>query len=159
MQVQKGRMTTMRIWRRGLMAWRSMSVRRPPPMVLRPADRLMELIGTEIAKLHLADIVHGDLTTSNIMARRDMTGLGVVLIDFGLASVSTLIEDKAVDLYVLERALQATHPEPEDLDPQSTRFARILGAYAVELGQQQWTRVQSRLDDVRRRGRKRDMIG
>ena len=119
----------------------------------------MELIGTEIARLHLADIVHGDLTTSNIMARRDTTGLGVVLIDFGLASVSALIEDKAVDLYVLERALQATHPEPEDLDPRETRFARILAAYAVELGQPQWTRVQGRLDDVRRRGRKRDMTG
>ena len=119
----------------------------------------MELIGTEIARLHLADIVHGDLTTSNIMARRDTTGLGVVLIDFGLASVSALIEDKAVDLYVLERALQATHPEPEDLDPRETRFARILAAYASELGQPQWTRVQGRLDDVRRRGRKRDMSG
>jgi TP53 regulating kinase-like protein len=34
-----------------------------------------------------------------------------VLIDFGLAHQSTSVEDKAVDLYVLERALSSTHPE------------------------------------------------
>jgi TP53 regulating kinase-like protein len=32
-------------------------------------DALMEMVGTEIAKMHLADIVHGDLTTSNMMLR------------------------------------------------------------------------------------------
>jgi hypothetical protein len=31
--------------------------------------KLMELIGAELAKLHKADIVHGDLTTSNMMLR------------------------------------------------------------------------------------------
>jgi len=30
----------------------------------------MELIGQEIAQMHLADVVHGDLTTSNMMLRR-----------------------------------------------------------------------------------------
>ena len=33
-------------------------------------DELMALIGTEIAKMHQADIIHGDLTTSNMMLRR-----------------------------------------------------------------------------------------
>ena len=33
-------------------------------------DALLGLIGTEIAKMHLADIIHGDLTTSNMMLRR-----------------------------------------------------------------------------------------
>jgi hypothetical protein len=32
-------------------------------------DELMEMVGTEIAKMHLADIIHGDLTTSNMMLR------------------------------------------------------------------------------------------
>jgi tRNA A-37 threonylcarbamoyl transferase component Bud32 len=36
-----------------------------------------------------------------------------VIIDFGLSSISTLIEDKAVDLYVLERAFSSTHPKTE----------------------------------------------
>ena len=32
-------------------------------------DTLMDMIGDEIAKMHLADVVHGDLTTSNMMLR------------------------------------------------------------------------------------------
>lgn len=36
------------------------------------ADAVMGMIGTEIAKMHLADIVHGDLTTSNMMLRHPM---------------------------------------------------------------------------------------
>jgi tRNA A-37 threonylcarbamoyl transferase component Bud32 len=38
-----------------------------------------------------------------------------VLIDFGLSFVSNLVEDKAVDLYVLERAFASTHPDSEPL--------------------------------------------
>jgi TP53 regulating kinase and related kinases len=34
------------------------------------AETLMTMIGTEIAKMHMADIIHGDLTTSNMMLRR-----------------------------------------------------------------------------------------
>jgi hypothetical protein len=32
-------------------------------------DALMAMVGAEIAKMHLADIIHGDLTTSNMMVR------------------------------------------------------------------------------------------
>lgn len=35
----------------------------------RSLDELLRLIGTEIAKMHKADIIHGDLTTSNMMLR------------------------------------------------------------------------------------------
>jgi hypothetical protein len=38
-----------------------------------------------------------------------------VLIDFGLSMISTMIDDKAVDLYVLERAFISTHPGSENL--------------------------------------------
>ena len=36
-------------------------------------------------------------------------------IDFGISTISTLVEDKAVDVYVLERALISTHIDSEDL--------------------------------------------
>ncbi|PSR84187.1 hypothetical protein PHLCEN_2v5475 [Hermanssonia centrifuga] len=75
-----------------------------------------------------------------------------VLIDFGLAYVSNLVEDKAVDLYVLERAFSSTHPASEPL------FASVLQAYEKEMGKK-WKAVGSRLDDVRLRGRKRSMVG
>jgi len=76
----------------------------------------------------------------------------VVLIDFGLAYISTLVEDKAVDLYVLERAFSSTHPASEDL------FASVLKAYELGMGKH-WKAIGKRLEDVRLRGRKRSMVG
>ncbi|KAI8801993.1 kinase-like domain-containing protein, partial [Cladochytrium replicatum] len=74
---------------------------------------LSEQIGKNIALMHNLDVIHGDLTTSNMMVRS--TSNNLVIIDFGLSFVSTLQEDKAVDLYVLERALSSTHPGSEKL--------------------------------------------
>nr|GME00653.1 EKC/KEOPS complex subunit bud32-like [Ipomoea batatas] len=64
-------------------------------------------IGNAIGKIHDGGLVHGDLTTSNMLMRSATNQL--VLIDFGLSFTSTLPEDKAVDLYVLERALLSMH--------------------------------------------------
>ncbi|KAH7101601.1 kinase-like domain-containing protein [Auriculariales sp. MPI-PUGE-AT-0066] len=134
-------------------------------------DQLMGLIGKEIGKLHLADIVHGDLTTSNMILRdrAEDTPAELTLIDFGLSFTSTLVEDKAVDLYVLERAFASTHPDSEHF------FAAVLDEYARTLGKA-WQPVYRRLEDgaceqdalrcadlapttVRMRGRKRSMVG
>ncbi|TFK22510.1 hypothetical protein FA15DRAFT_671477 [Coprinopsis marcescibilis] len=117
------------------------------------ADTITQLIGAQLAKLHKADIVHGDLTTSNMMVRRGRAGTEVVLIDFGLSFTSTLVEDKAVDLYVLERAFASTHPDSEPM------FAKVLESYGKGLGQKEWGVVNKRLDEVRLRGRKRSMVG
>ena len=54
--------------------------------------------------LHLAGIVHGDLTTSNMVIRNGRC----VLIDFGLAGVSSEIEARGVDLHVLFQTLEST---------------------------------------------------
>ncbi|TFK98394.1 hypothetical protein BDV98DRAFT_606953 [Pterulicium gracile] len=142
---------------------------------------LMALIGAEIAKMHLADVIHGDLTTSNMMLRKHAGSTTskpaqLILIDFGLSYVSGLVEDKAVDLYVLERAFASTHPEPEneifdkDFNPEeaneeispavkSTLFTTMLAAYEKKVGEKQWAAIGKRLDDVRLRGRKRSMVG
>ena len=72
-------------------------------------DELAKQTGETIARLHKANIIHGDLTTSNFMMRKD--NLQIVLIDFGLSYNSSLAEDRAVDLYVLERAFLSTHTE------------------------------------------------
>ncbi|KAF9265428.1 hypothetical protein L218DRAFT_898101 [Marasmius fiardii PR-910] len=123
-------------------------------------DEMMKLVGTEIAKMHKADVIHGDLTTSNMMLRHPSSSKSsepnslteLVLIDFGLAFQSTLTEDKAVDLYVLERAFSSTHPDSEPM------FVLVLAAYERKMGKD-WTAIKSRLDDVRLRGRKRSMVG
>ncbi|OAJ41164.1 Kae1-associated kinase Bud32 [Batrachochytrium dendrobatidis JEL423] len=69
---------------------------------------IAESIGSDLAQMHDMDLIHGDLTTSNIIVRRDTRTL--VWIDFGLSYASALTEDKGVDLYVLERAILSTHP-------------------------------------------------
>ncbi|OAX37736.1 hypothetical protein K503DRAFT_792805 [Rhizopogon vinicolor AM-OR11-026] len=113
-------------------------------------DALMDMIGVEIAKMHSSDVIHGDLTTSNMMLKEKTRDL--ILIDFGLAYYSTLVEDKAVDLYVLERAFASTHPDSEPL------FSGVLAAYEKRMGKN-WVPIKRRLDDVRLRGRKRSMVG
>lgn len=72
-------------------------------------DDLATKTGQTIAKLHKAAIIHGDLTTSNFILRD--SNMSLVMIDFGLSYNSTLTEDRAVDLYVLERAFLSTHTD------------------------------------------------
>lgn len=76
------------------------------------------------------------------------------MIDFGLSITSNYVEDRAVDLYVLERAISSTHPAHT---PQL--FEDILQAYSKGLPDKTWKEVGRRLEDVRMRGRKRSMLG
>lgn len=132
---------------------------------------LMGKIGSAVGRIHEVGVCHGDLTTSNMMLRPgstiqtngDMTNgdhienVGqnlegeIVLIDFGLANQSLQDEDKAVDLYVLERAFGSTHPEAEE------GFQDVLRAYGETYKGAKV--VLKRLEDVRMRGRKRSMLG
>lgn len=106
-------------------------------------------IGEQIAKLHDAGIVHGDLTTSNFMVR-DRDGK-IVVVDFGLSYPSDAAEDKGVDLYVLERAITAAHPS------QTFLFDVIIDTY--EKKSKMWCATLNRFAEVRARGRKRSMVG
>lgn len=63
--------------------------------------------------MHNHNFIHGDLTTSNFLIEKSTGDL--VLIDFGLTTVSSSSEDMGVDLYVLERAFISTHVEAKDL--------------------------------------------
>ena len=106
-------------------------------------------VGRQIAVMHDNDVIHGDLTTLNILV--DVQSGVSFFIDFGLSSVSSLSEDRAVDLYVLERAISSSHPRMAQLFPQ------ILSAYAQHSSRTAGT--LSKLREVRQRGRKRIMIG
>jgi TP53 regulating kinase and related kinases len=67
---------------------------------------LAKTIGELTAKMHDAGIIHGDLTTSNIMRDKEKR---IIFIDFGLSYVSEKIEDKAVDLHLFREALESKH--------------------------------------------------
>lgn len=119
---------------------------------------LMQNIGSVVGKLHAAGIIHGDLTTSNMMLEpaddhgsgEDLSGC-IVLIDFGLATQSVQEEDRAVDLYVLERAFGSTHPKEEGM------FGEVFAGYALQFKAAKST--LRKLEDVRMRGRKKSMLG
>ncbi|PSS14601.1 TP53-regulating kinase [Actinidia chinensis var. chinensis] len=112
-------------------------------------DDIAAQIGDAIGKLHDGGLIHGDLTTSNMLIRNNTNQL--VLIDFGLSFTSTLPEDKAVDLYVLERALLSMHSSCGNV------MDRLLAAYRKS--SKQWSSTLNKLAQVRQRGRKRTMVG
>lgn len=88
-----------------------------------------------------------------------------MLIDFGLASTANIAESYAVDLYVLERAFASTHPASEGLyagvsgDLWALLTLQVLEAYGAGMGEKKWKPIETKLKEVRLRGRKRDMTG
>ena len=73
---------------------------------------ICNLIGNNIAILHDNSIIHGDLTTSNMIYvndNNDFSSFKVYFIDFGLSYESQKTEDKAVDLHLIKQALEAKH--------------------------------------------------
>lgn len=117
------------------------------------AESFCKSTGSIIGKLHKNDMVHGDLTTSNIILQNSES----FLIDFGLSSYSNLPEDKAVDLYVLERAVLSTHSDFAD------KYNKwLLEGYETEFSKSERGKLKDtlkKLDEVRLRGRKRSMLG
>lgn len=113
-------------------------------------ERILTKLGVIVAQIHSCGIIHGDLTTSNFLVckQKDTEDISVIPIDFGLSFSSTTDEDRAVDLYVLERAIQSTHP--------GLSFETFLKSYQAKM---ETDKINKRLDQVRMRGRKRLMIG
>ncbi len=104
-------------------------------------NKIGKIIGNSIAKIHDADIIHGDLTTSNMISKLNK----VFFIDFGLGFHSSNIEDKAVDLHVLKEALEARHPKSYDIV-----WKAIEKGYNTSHNASQ---VLKQLEKVERRGR------
>jgi len=102
--------------------------------------KISSTLGGEIAKLHDHDIIHGDLTTTNLIINDR-----VYFIDFGLAFVSHKAEDKAVDLYLLKQALTSSFPQISE-----QVFNIILQSYHVHKNHKE---VIERLKKVEKRGR------
>jgi TP53 regulating kinase-like protein len=100
-------------------------------------------IGKLAGILHKTGIIHGDLTTSNII-KQDKR---IVMIDFGLAENSSEIEKKGVDLNLMNRMLSSTHYNHKDilLKAFKTGYKEIMHKEANE--------VLVRMEEVAKRGR------
>jgi Kae1-associated kinase Bud32 len=101
-------------------------------------------IGESIARLHNADIIHGDITTSNMILYDDR----IYFIDFGLGEYSNEIETKGVDLHVLMEAIESTHSK------YSEYFKYVLEGYKKELKTDANLVIQ-KIDEIVKRGRYR----
>jgi TP53 regulating kinase-like protein len=102
-------------------------------------------IGQQIALLHQNDIVHGDLTTSNMI----LTPSGKIsFIDFGLGDFSSSIEDKGVDIHLMHRALESAHFEYS-----TDCFDAVVNGYRGTLGDKQSIDVLNRVKEIEMRGR------
>jgi TP53 regulating kinase-like protein len=108
---------------------------------LKKQKDVCKLIGKSVAKLHDADIIHGDLTTSNMILKDKK----LYFIDFGLGFNSHKFEDKAVDLHLLRQALEAKHFKHWEI-----LFQDVLKGYSESKDNKI---VLERLKAVEKRGR------
>ncbi len=105
-------------------------------------ETICKCIGESIARLHAASIVHGDLTTSNMILSVD----DVYFIDFGLGFISEKPEDMATDLHLLEEAIVSTHHKIAS-DALDIIFETYVSVYKDA------DDVISRLEKIKKRGR------
>ena len=105
------------------------------------ADNICRMIGETIARLHNADICHGDLTTSNmILCNGDLC-----LIDFSMGCTKAELDDKGVDLRLLERAFTSA---PTEL---SNSFDILMDSYYANVPEPE--RMKRKVEDIKNRGR------
>ncbi len=102
-------------------------------------------IGKLIGKMHANGIVHGDLTTSNMILKDD----SIYFIDFGLGEFSKKMEDQGVDLNLLYEALKSTH----------FKILKICWDNIVKGYKQEYSKandVLKQIEEIEKRGRYMD---
>jgi len=112
-----------------------------PPEVRR--KRCREL-GKLVAIMHLGNLVHGDLTISNVISNDGK----LFMIDFGLGNMSTELEDRGVDLLLLNRAMKSTHVKFHE-----QIFAAFLKGYLSVVGKRLYNETHEKMHEIERRGR------
>src|SRR5256712_10682166 len=109
------------------------------------AQKLLRSIGEQIGLLPTAGIVHGDLTTSNVIV--SATGAPFI-VDFGMSRRSIEPEDRGVDLHLLQRSIVASHNK----NPSSMMNAMIRG-YEQTAGKKVADSTWGKAREIARRGR------
>ncbi|HNX39969.1 MAG TPA: Kae1-associated kinase Bud32 [Methanothrix sp.] len=115
--------------------------------------KLCRLVGEMVGRLHRGGIIHGDLTTSNmIITAGPADGVNgsrdsgnICLIDFGLSYHDKTVEAQGVDVHVFFQTLESTHDRPEELQE------AFRTGYVQTYGQAE--AVLERVKEIKARGR------
>ncbi len=113
-----------------------------------PKKKRQELcvkIGELIGKLHGHGVIHGDLTTSNMILSTEGK---IFLVDFGLGEKNMELESKGVDLHLMKRALQSTHYQFAE-----ECFEGVMRGYSAVLGGEDAEKVLEKIREIEKRGR------
>jgi len=111
-------------------------------------ERRLELcvaIGELIGKLHRQNLIHGDLTTSNMILSPEGK---IYLVDFGLGEKNGEVEAQGVDLHLMKRALQSTHYQFWE-----NCFKAVQSGYSQISGAESAEKVYDKIREIERRGR------
>jgi TP53 regulating kinase-like protein len=102
-------------------------------------------IGQLIAMLHSNSLIHGDLTTSNMIM--DPQGK-VFFLDFGLGEKNDELEARGVDLHLMKRALESTHYQfAEDC------YRSVLNGYSSVVSPKELQDILEKIKEIEKRGR------
>jgi len=108
-------------------------------------NKLCFQIGESIARLHQHGLIHGDLTTSNmILSLNDR----IFFLDFGLGEKNIELEAQGVDLHLMKRALQSTHYTFWE-----ECFQSVLFGYRSVLGIKATEKINEKIREIEKRGR------
>lgn len=108
-------------------------------------NRLCRQVGELVGRLHKYGIVHGDLTTSNMIYTRDGK---IFFVDFGLGEKTKDVEAMGVDLHLMKRALQSTHYKFAD-----ECFRNVIEGYSKVLDAETVKNVLDKVEEIEKRGR------
>ena len=113
-----------------------------------PQEKRVQLciaIGELIGKLHIHGLIHGDLTTSNMILTPEDK---IFFVDFGLGEKNIEVEAQGVDLHLMKRALQSTHYQFWE-----ECFKAVLSGYSTILGVESAEKIYEKIKEIERRGR------
>ena len=103
-----------------------------------------QLLGRLLAQMHDGGIVHGDMTISNVIS---LDGK-LFFIDFGLGGFSREMEDRGVDVLLLNRAMKSTH-----IKFHSDIFSAFTKGYTAQAGRKIGKQTLDKMHEIERRGR------